>query len=142
MPFGEFQYSVDDKGRVIIPPSFREFVEDGMIVTRGLDTCLYVFPISKWREIEEKLTSLPITDEASRRFVRFFYSGASKAQIDGAGRITLPGPLRTYSGIGANVVIAGAPNRLEVWDEATWLASLDSIASHPPAPDLLRELVG
>ena len=94
MPFGEFQYSVDDKGRVIIPPSFREFVEDGMIVTRA------------------------------------------------AGRITLPASLRNYSGIGANVVIAGAPNRLEVWDEATWLASLNTIASQPPAPNLLSELVG
>jgi MraZ protein len=142
MPFGEFQYSVDDKGRVIVPPSFREFVEDGMIVTRGLDTCLYVFPVAKWRDIEGRLTSLPITDEASRRFVRFFYSGASKAQIDAAGRITLPSPLRTYSGISTNVVIAGAPNRLELWDEATWLESLNTIASQPPAPDLLRELVG
>jgi MraZ protein len=142
MPFGEFQYSVDDKGRVIIPPSFREFVEDGMIVTRGLDTCLYVFPVAKWRDIETKLTALPITDEESRRFVRFFYSGATKAQIDSAARITIPSPLRTYSGIATNVVIAGAPNRLEVWDEATWLASLNTIASQPPAPELLRELVG
>jgi MraZ protein len=142
MPFGEFQYSVDDKGRVIIPPSFREFVEDGMIVTRGLDTCLYVFPVAKWRDIEGRLTALPITDEESRRFVRFFYSGATKAQIDAAGRITLPSALRNYSGIGTNVVIAGAPNRLEVWDEATWLSSLNTIASQPPAPELLRELVG
>ncbi len=142
MPFGEFQYSVDDKGRVIIPPGFREFVEDGMIVTRGLDTCLYVFPVAKWRDIETKLTALPITDEESRRFVRFFYSGATKAQIDAAARITIPAPLRTYSGIATNVVIAGAPNRLELWDEATWLTSLNTIASQPPAPELLRELVG
>lgn len=142
MPFGEFQYSVDDKGRVIIPPNFREFVGDGMVVTRGMDGCLNVFPLPIWRDIEEKLTALPITDGASRNFVRFFYSGASKASIDAAGRITLPNPLRMYAGINTNVVIAGAPKRLEIWDEAKWLANLAQVESQPPTPELLRELIG
>jgi MraZ protein len=142
MPFGEFQYSVDDKGRVIIPPSFRDFVGDGMVVTRGMDGCLYIFPLPHWRDIEEKLTKLPITDGSSRNFTRFFYSGASKTTIDAAGRITLPNTLRMYAGINSDVVIAGTPNHLEVWDEAKWLSNLAQVESQPPTPDLLRELIG
>ena len=142
MPFGEFQYSVDDKGRVIIPPAFREFVEDGMVVTRGMEGCLYLFPLAAWRRIEGRLTELPLTDHDARNFVRFFYSGASKAKLDSAGRITLPATLRMFAEVDASVVVAGAPNRLEIWNESRWLANLSAVQSQPPAPDLLRELVG
>ena len=89
MPFGEYQYSVDDKGRVIVPPPFRNFIEDGMVVTRGMEGCLYIFRLGDWDRIEKSLTDLPIIDAESRKFVRFFYSGAAKAKIDSAGRITL-----------------------------------------------------
>ena len=92
MPFGEFQYSVDDKGRVIIPPPFREFVEDGMVVTRGMEGCLYIFPLAAWRSIEEHLTNLPLTNHDARNFVRFFYSGAAKARIDGSDASPFPPP--------------------------------------------------
>jgi MraZ protein len=142
MPFGEFQYAVDDKGRVIVPPPFREFVDDGMVLTRGMEGCLYIFPLAAWRRIEERLTELPLTDAEARNFVRFFYSGAAKAKIDNAGRITLPATLRTFADLDTNVVIAGAPNRLEIWSEARWLANLAEVQSKPPAPELLRELVG
>ncbi len=145
MPFGEFQYSVDDKGRVIIPPSFRDFVDDGMVVTRGMEGCLYVFPVAAWRNIEERLSKLPLTDGNARSFVRFFYSGASKAVFDSASRVTLPQPLRTFAGIDDSdnsVVIAGAPNRLEIWNEARWLSNLMEVQNQPPASELLRELVG
>jgi MraZ protein len=142
MPFGEFQYSMDDKGRVIVPPPFREFVEDGMIVTRGMEGCLYVFPLATWRRIEERLTDLPLTDHESRNFVRFFYSGAAKTKVDSAGRITIPATLRMFAEADGNVVVAGAPNRLEIWNEARWLSNLTQVQSQPPSPDLLRELVG
>lgn len=142
MPFGEFQYAVDDKGRVIVPPPFREFVDDGMVLTRGMEGCLYIFPLAAWRRIEERLTELPLTDAEARSFVRFFYSGAAKAKIDNVGRITLPAPLRMFADLNDNVVIAGAPNRLEVWNEPRWLANLAEVQSKPPAPELLRELVG
>ncbi len=142
MPFGEFQYSVDDKGRVILPPSFREFVADGMVVTRGMEGCLYIFPLDKWRAIEARLKDLPITDTDSQNFVRFFYSGASKATTDNAGRISIPATLRLFAEAAGNVVIAGTPNRLEIWNEARWLSNLTAIQTTPPAPDLLRELVG
>ncbi len=142
MPFGEYQYAVDDKGRVIVPPAFRDFVDDGMVVTRGMEGCLYVFPLSAWSRIEGRLTSLPLTDPEARNFVRFFYSGASKARLDSAGRITIPASLRTFGEIEGNVVVAGAPNRLEVWNEARWLNNLSAVQAQPPAPELLRELVG
>ncbi|NLG09523.1 MAG: division/cell wall cluster transcriptional repressor MraZ [Deinococcales bacterium] len=142
MPFGEYQYSVDDKGRVIIPPAFRDFVDGGMVVTRGLDNCLFVFPMTAWERIEQHLTALPLTDPDSRNFVRFFYSGAAKAKLDSAGRITLPPPLRTFAKAEGNVVVVGAPNRLEIWNEELWLANLGAVQDQPPAPELLRELVG
>ena len=142
MPFGEYQYSVDDKGRVIVPPAFREFVEDGMVITRGMEGCLYVFPLTSWQRIETRLTELPLTDPDARNFVRFFYSGASKAKIDSAGRVTLPATLRLFAQVDGNVVVAGAPNRLEIWNEGRWLENLSQVQTQPPAPELLRELVG
>lgn len=147
MPFGEFQYTMDDKGRVIIPPSFRGFIEDGAVVTRGMEGCLYLFPLTAWERIEKHLTTLPLTDSASRNFVRFFYSGAAKIKLDSSGRVSIPSPLRTFAALvgeetNGNVVIAGAPNRLELWQENKWLESLASIQNEPPAPELLRELIG
>lgn len=142
MPYGEFQYSVDDKGRVIVPPSFREFVEDGMVVTRGMDGCLFVFPLGKWTNIESILEGKPLTDFQIRKFTRFFYSGAQKARIDSAGRITIPATLRGYAEIDGNVIVAGAPNRLEIWNEARWNQFLNETENDPLAPGLLSELVG
>lgn len=142
MPFGEYQYAVDDKGRVIVPPAFREFVEDGMVITRGMEGCLYVFPLTSWQRIETRLTELPLTDPDARNFVRFFYSGASKAKTDSAGRVTLPATLRMFAQVDGNVVVAGAPNRLEIWNETRWLENLSKVQTQPPAPELLRELVG
>jgi MraZ protein len=142
MPFGEFSYTIDDKGRVVVPPAFRDFVDDGMVITRGMEGCLYVFPMSAWHRIEERLTELPLTDPSARSFVRFFYSGASRAKLDAAGRVTLPPSLREFAQAAGNVVVAGAPNRLEIWSESRWHAILAEVQASPPAPDLLRELVG
>jgi len=142
VPFGEFQYSVDDKGRVIMPPAFREFVDGGMIITRGMEGCLYVFPLASWQRIENRLTELPLTDPDARNFIRFFYSGASKAKTDSAGRVTLPATLRTFAEINGNVIVAGAPNRLEIWNEERWNENLRQVQTMPPAPELLSELVG
>lgn len=142
MPFGEYQYAVDDKGRVIVPPAFRDFLDDGMVITRGMEGCLYVFPIAAWQRIESRLTELPLTDPDARNFIRFFYSGAAKAKLDSAGRVTLPSTLRSFAEVDGNVIVAGAPNRLEIWNEPRWLENLSSVQSQPPAPELLRELVG
>ncbi len=145
LPFGEYQYSVDDKGRVIVPPAFREFVADGMVVTRGMEGCLYVFPVGAWSRIEARLEELPLTDADARAFVRFFYSGAAKAKLDGTGRISLPTPLRAFAKLDADegpVIVTGAPNRLELWNEGRWHDLLDDVQVEPPAPGLLSELIG
>lgn len=146
MPFGEYPYAIDDKGRVVMPAAFRDFVEDGMVVTRGMEGCLYVFPSAEWRRIEEALVGLPLNDTAGRNFVRFFYSGASKLRLDGQGRVSLPATLRQFAALGADVVVAGAPNRLEIWDGGRWQAAIADVQAAPPPqeqlPEALRRLVG
>src|SRR5690606_5440786 len=142
MPFGEFQYSVDDKGRVIVPPAFRDFVDGGMVVTRGMDGCLFVFPLGAWQHIEAHLTDLPLTDPSSRNCVRFFYSGAAKTKLDSAGRIRPPAPLRKFAAREWIVVCVCAPHRLEILNAQRWLANLEAVQEAPPAPELLTELIG
>ncbi|AEB12175.1 division/cell wall cluster transcriptional repressor MraZ [Marinithermus hydrothermalis] len=142
MPFGEYQYSLDDKGRVVIPAPFREFIEDGLVLTRGMEGCLYVFPLANWRKIEEQLVGLSLTDAESRAFVRFFYSGAYKTRLDNQGRVLIPPTLRQFAGLENDVIIAGAPNRLEIWSEARWWEAIQNVMQNPPAPEALRSLTG
>ncbi|MER3537295.1 MAG: cell division/cell wall cluster transcriptional repressor MraZ [Thermus sp.] len=144
MPFGEFQYSLDDKGRVVIPQPFREFLEDGLVLTRGMEGCLYAFPTAAWKKIEEQLIHLPLIDEKARAFVRFFYSGAHKTRMDNASRILIPPPLRQFAGLqeGGEVVVAGAPGRLEIWSLERWWQTIQKIMENPPAPEALKGLVG
>ena len=137
MPYGEYPYSIDDKGRVVIPPTFREFVEDGMILTRGMEGCLYIFPLASWRRVEEQLEGLPLTDRDSRAFVRFFYSGAAKTRLDNQSRVAVPQTLRAFATLDGEVVVAGAPGRLELWSPARWEAAISSVQDDPPKPDLL-----
>jgi MraZ protein len=144
MPFGEFQYSLDDKGRVVIPQSFRSFVEDGVVITRGIEGCLYLFPVVSWSNIERQLLNLPLTDLEAQKFVRFFYSGAFKTQMDNASRVSVPPPLRKFAGMDEDndVVVAGAPTRLELWSEKRWWENINKVLESPPAPEALRTLVG
>ena len=142
MPFGEYPYAVDDKGRVIVPPPFREFVEDGMIITRGMEKCLYVFPMTAWSRVVKQLDELPMTDPKSRKFLRYFYSGAAKAKIDAAGRIILPGTLRAFAGLENSVMVAGAPNHLEIWNETRWNEAIEAMHDDLDAPELLQGMVG
>ncbi len=137
MPYGEYPYAIDDKGRVVIPPAFREFVEDGMILTRGMEGCLYIFPLASWRRVEEQLEGLPLTDRDSRAFVRFFYSGAAKTRLDNQSRVSVPQTLRAFAALDGEVVVAGAPGRLELWSPARWEAAISAVQDDPPKPDLL-----
>ncbi|WP_407538436.1 division/cell wall cluster transcriptional repressor MraZ [Deinococcus radiomollis] len=141
MPFGEYPYAIDDKGRVVVPPPFREFVEDGMILTRGMEGCLYIFPLAAWKRVEEQLEKLPLTDASSRAFVRFFYSGASKSRLDAQSRVSVPGPLRTFADLDAEVVVAGAPGRLELWSPPRWDAAIQAVQDNPPHPELLAHFI-
>ena len=117
---GESQHTIDNKGRLIIPAKFREELGDSFVVTKGLDSCLFVYPNSEWRIFEEKLRSLPITNSNARKFVRFFLAGAVECNVDKQGRILIPNNLRTYSGLDKDVILIGVTNRVEIWSKDNW----------------------
>jgi len=117
---GEYNHTIDSKRRVAIPSKFRKHFEKGAVVTRGLDNCLFIYPIDTWEEIAKKLGTMPIGEKGTRSFVRLVLAGAFEAEIDSQGRILLPESLASFAGLGKRVVIAGLYNRLEVWDESHW----------------------
>lgn len=117
---GEYQHSIDAKGRMIIPAKFRDELGDRFIVTRGLDHCLFVYPQSEWKHIEEKLKSLPFTRSDARAFTRFFFSGAVEAELDKQGRVNIPATLRQYSKLNKDCVVIGVSNRVEIWSKEVW----------------------
>ena len=120
MFMGEYQHTIDDKGRLIIPARLREGLGDRFVITKGLDNCLFVYPLSGWQEMEQKLRSLPFTRADARAFVRFFFSGATECELDRQGRVLLPGPLREYAALEKEVVIVGVSSRVEIWSRQLW----------------------
>ncbi|MFV0558467.1 MAG: division/cell wall cluster transcriptional repressor MraZ [Enterococcus sp.] len=121
MFMGEFQHTIDAKGRLIVPSKLREKLGEKFIVTRGLDGCLFGYPLAEWEKLEVKLNEMPLAKKDARTFVRFFYSAATECELDKQGRINLPNTLRTHAGLVKNCVITGVANRIEIWDEAKWL---------------------
>ncbi len=117
---GEYQHTVDTKGRLIIPAKFRESLGEEFIVTKGLDGCLFVFPQDEWQAFEEKLRALPLTTKGARQFTRFFVAGATPCELDKQGRILLPATLREFAGLDKEVVLAGMLNRVEIWSKDQW----------------------
>ena len=113
---GEATHSVDSKFRIIIPVKFREQLGERFVITRGLDDCLFAYPMEAWAEFEAKVNSLPMSDPDVRRFVRAFVGGAFDAELDAQGRSVLPLHLREHAGIGKEVVFVGALDKLEIWD--------------------------
>ncbi len=122
MFIGEYKHNLDDKGRLAIPTKFRADLSKGAVVTRGLDTSLFLFPKEEWDKLAEKLAGLPLGQSNSRAFARLMLAGAMDVEIDKQGRVMLPEYLRAYAGLQKSVVIAGLYTRLELWDEATWNA--------------------
>ena len=120
MFIGEYQHSLDSKGRVAIPAKFRAKLKTGAVVTRGLDNCLFLYPQAEWKKLADKLAALPISQAKSRAFARLMLSGAMDVQIDNQGRIVLPDYLRQYAGLTKKTVIAGLYSRLEIWDVRNW----------------------
>lgn len=120
MFMGEYNHTVDTKGRLIIPSKFREQLGEEFIVTKGLDGCLFVFPQDEWQAFEEKLRALPLTQKGARQFTRFFVAGATPCELDKQGRILLPATLREFAGLDKDVVLAGMLNRIEIWSKDKW----------------------
>jgi MraZ protein len=117
---GEYNHTLDTKGRLIIPTRFRDDLGEELKVTRGLDGCLFAFPLGEWETFEEKLRSLPLTQSNARRFTRFFVAGAMNCELDRQGRILLPQSLREFAGLDKDVVVTGMINRVEIWDKQRW----------------------
>lgn len=117
---GEYQHSVDEKGRVVMPSKFRDRLDDGLVVTKGQERCLFVFPSDRWAAEVAKIERLPRTNRRNRNFARSFFGGASDQQLDKQGRLQIPPALRAYAGLEKDVVILGIADRLEIWDATAW----------------------
>ncbi|ALC91085.1 cell division protein MraZ [Bacillus sp. FJAT-18017] len=120
MFMGEYHHNIDNKGRLIVPSKLRDNLGEMFIITRGLDRCLFGYPLSEWSEIEEKLKALPLTKKDARAFTRFFFSGATESEIDKQGRINIPAPLLDYAQLQKECVILGVSNRIEIWSKQLW----------------------
>jgi MraZ protein len=120
MFIGEYQHTIDGKGRLIIPSKFRDPLGDEFVMTKGLDNCLFVYPKDEWRVVEDKLKSLPMTNKDARAFVRFFFSGATECILDKQGRVLIPGNLREHSKLMKDTVVIGVSTRLEIWSKEEW----------------------
>lgn len=120
MFMGEYQHTIDAKGRLFIPARFRQGLGDRFVLTKGLDGCLFAYPQTEWDILEQKMKSLPFTKGDARAFVRFFFSGASECEVDKQGRILIPANLRDYAHLEKNVVVIGVSARVEIWDIGQW----------------------
>ena len=132
---GEYNHTIDPKGRVIVPAKFRETLGEQFVVTKGLDGCLFVYDEQEWNIFEEKLKTLPITNKEARAFVRFFLAGAATVEVDKQGRILLPGVLREFAKLEKDVVLVGVGSRVEIWSKECWndttdFDDVDEIAEH------------
>jgi MraZ protein len=117
---GEFDHSLDDKGRLAVPARFRAALDDGLVITRGLEPCLVIWDSDSWRGISERVRTLNQWQGDARRMQRLFFSGASPAQLDKLGRVVIPQFLREYAQLEGEVVVVGLGDRIEVWARDAW----------------------
>lgn len=129
MLMGEFHHSIDDKGRLTIPSKIRYDLGESFVVTRGLDNCLFVYPINEWNEIIRKYKELPNTKDA-RNFMRFFLSGANTCEFDKQGRINITSPLIKFAGLEKDCIIIGVNDHLEIWSKDRWENFIDENESN------------
>jgi MraZ protein len=120
MFIGEYQHTIDGKGRMAMPAKFRPRLGSGAIITRGLDRCLFVFTDSEWEALAKKIMELSLLKSDSRAFARFTMAGASDVEFDSQGRILIPSSLREYAGLKKEAVVTGVYQRIEIWDVAAW----------------------
>jgi len=132
---GEYNHSIDQKGRIIVPSRFRELLGEQFVVSKGLDGCLWIFPEKEWDDFSEKLHSLQVTNKDARAFTRFFLAGASPSEPDKMGRILVPQNLREYAKLEKDVVLVGVSNRVEIWNKEDWIKNstfedMEAVAEH------------
>jgi len=139
MLIGEYTHSIDEKNRISLPSKFRGEVGRKVVITRGLDNCLFLYPVSEWKKISSKLSELGMGQAGSRGFSRFMFSGAVEISVDGIGRVLLPDFLKAFAKLKEKVIFAGVSNRVEIWDEKTWRDYKSKIEKQG---DLLAEKLG
>jgi len=128
MLLGEHEHSIDDKNRITLPAKFRAVFAAGVVLTRGMDGCLYAYRSEDWDHlVESRLAELDPLSKEGRRMQRFFFAGATEADLDKQGRVMIPAPLIQHGGLGRNVVIAGMRDHLEIWDSATWRKEMKEV---------------
>ena len=128
MLLGAYDHTIDDKNRLTLPAKFREAFQDGVVVTRGLDGCLYAYRRPDWdRLVESRLATLDPLRPEGRRLQRHFFAGAAEAELDKQGRVMLPAQLIEHAKLGKEVVVAGVNDRLEIWDRESWRRELEQI---------------
>ena len=130
MFMGEYHHTIDEKGRLIIPSKFREELGEKFIITRGIENCLFVYSLSSWKKITQRLESLPFTKKDARQFVRFFLSGATTAEFDKQGRVNITSPLISYAKLQKDCVVIGTGDRLEIWSQEDWNDFFDSASNN------------
>lgn len=120
MFLGTHEPKLDDKGRLFLPAKFRDELAEGLVITKGQERCLFVFPVHEFRRVTDALAQAPVTQRAVRDYSRVFFASASHEIPDRQGRITVPAPLRTYAGLSKDCVVIGANTRVEIWDATAW----------------------
>jgi len=120
---GDFNHSIDAKGRLIIPAKFRDALGENFVITKGMDDCLFVYPTDEWKVLEEKIKTLPLTNKSARDFKRFMLGSAVEGVLDKQGRVLIPPSLREFASLEKEVVLVGVLDKVEIWDKAKWDAS-------------------
>ena len=126
MFLGEYQHTLDPKGRVILPSAFRDLLKEGLVMTVGLDNCVNVHPVADWQPFVQGLRNLRTTDARERSFARMILSSAHPETPDRQGRVTIPQRLRDYAGLSKDVTVVGNDSRVEIWDTVAWQAYRDA----------------
>jgi MraZ protein len=120
MLIGEYKHTLDSKKRLSLPAKFRKEIGEQVVITRGLDQCLFLFPLRTWNEIAAKLEKLPFGEATARGMSRFLLAGAVEVEVDGSGRVLIPDFLKEFAKLGSTVVLAGVSDRVELWNENAW----------------------
>jgi MraZ protein len=140
MLIGEYQHALDSKNRMIVPSKLREDLGNKFVITKGLDGCLYIYPLLEWNKLEEKLKNLPLTNKDARAFVRFFFAGACEIEMDKQGRGLIPQNLKEYAGIEKEIVSIGVLTRVEIWSKEKWIEYNDSSVDYESIAEKMSEL--
>ena len=138
MFMGEYNHTIDAKGRLIVPSKFREQLGNEFVITKGLDGCLFVYSNEEWQNIENSFRDKPLTSKDARKFMRFFFAGACSCEVDKQGRILIPTNLREYAGIEKDVVSVGVLSRVEIWSKEKW----DAVSMDENMDDITAAMEG